>query len=94
MIDYNNMKVLFIVLSLAAVLLLPIKRLNRSQKFAYPPRLRDPEELRGNRISSSSNNHSMPFIRVLVIIFNQGAGISNNNKTRQYYINNTSKCKQ
>ena len=53
MIDYNNMKVLFIVLSLAAVLLLPIKRLNRSQKFAYPPRLRDPEELRGNRISSS-----------------------------------------
>ena len=57
MTDYNNIKVLFIVLSLAAVLLLPIKRLNRSQKFAYPPELHDPE-LRGNRISSS-NNHSI-----------------------------------
>ena len=50
-----DINVLFIVLSLAAVLLLPIKRLNRSQKFAYSPRLCDPA-LRGNsnnRITSS-----------------------------------------
>ena len=50
---YNN--ILFIVLSPAAVLMLPMSRIMVSQKFTYPPGLRDPA-LRGNRLSSSINH--------------------------------------
>ena len=48
-------KVLFVVLSLAAELLLPIKRLIEVRSFTYPPGLCDPT-LRGNRLSSSINH--------------------------------------
>ena len=66
---------LSIVLSLAAVLFLPINRLNSNQKFTYLP---------GhcvNRIVEQSLL-VVPFIWVLMINFNQGEGISKKNKTR------------
>ena len=45
-------KILFIVLSLAAALLLPIKRLTEVKGCTYLPGLRDPA-LRGSRLSLS-----------------------------------------
>ena len=50
--QYYYMKLLFIVLSLAAALLLPMSCIMVSQKFTYPPGLRDPA-VRGNRLALS-----------------------------------------
>ena len=52
LLQYKNIKILFIVLSLAAVLLLPINSIIEVKSFTYPPGLRNPA-LRGNRITSS-----------------------------------------
>ena len=55
--------------SLATVLLLPIKRSNSNQKFTYPPGLCDPDYTRGN---GKSKFLIIPFIRILVVNFDQG----------------------
>ena len=48
-------KVLIIVLSLAAALLLPMSSIIEVKSCTYPPGLRDPA-LRGNRLSLSINH--------------------------------------
>ena len=59
MVVANIIKVLFIVLSLAAASMLPINIIIEVKSCTYPPGLRDPA-LRGNRLSLSiSINHSI-----------------------------------
>ena len=67
---YNNCIIYYLQFkSLATVLLLPIKRSNSNQKFTYPPGLCDPDYTRGN---GKSKFLIIPFIRILVVNFDQG----------------------